>query len=314
MEGAVPGYLHYFVMERHVAGVTDDTQRHAGRPIWYYLPIILAGAWPWILFAVRRGGRSMSDGERLLWAWFVADVAVLSLAGSKLATYVLPALPALAALAALTVVRTPDGGPVRGGLQRVGSVASGATALLPLGAVAALLLTAPGSVPALPSLLWIAGPVFVFGATLMPRQGGRAWNPAEQLLIVTAATLVVTTLAVRPAVAGRLSARTLAVQLNAAGALPSRVWVVDEGTGSLVFYLRPEWRRQLVAGRIARISRFSLADLPDPADAVVAVASDRVPGVAELIDLAGVARPPDGQFLVLPLAEIRRRVRPSPGE
>jgi hypothetical protein len=115
-------------------------------------------------------------------------------------------------------------------------------------------------------------------------------------------------------VAGRLSARTLAVQLNAAGALPSRVWVVDEGTGSLVFYLRPEWRRQLVAGRIARISRFSLADLPDPADAVVAVASDRVPGVAELIDLAGVARPPDGQFLVLPLAEIRRRVRPSPGD
>lgn len=314
MEGAVPGYLHYFLMERHVAGVTADTQRHAGRPIWYYLPIVLAGAWPWILFAVRRGGRPMRDSERLLWAWFVADVVVLSLAGSKLATYVLPALPALAALAAMAIVRTPDGAPVRGGLERLGLVASGATALVPLGAVVALLLTAPGSVPTLPSLLWIAGPVFVFGGTLLHRRDGRAWIPAEQLLIVTAATLVATTIAVLPAVAGQLSARTLAAQLNAAGTLPARVWVVDEGVGSLVFYLRPEWRRQLVAGRIARISRFSLADLPDPPDAVVAVASDRVPGVAELVDLDGVDRPSGGQYLVLPLAEVRRRLRPSAGE
>ena len=106
MERAVPGYLHYFFMERHVAGMADDTQRHAGRPIWYYLPIVLAGTLAvGAVVLWRRVRPATTDAERLLWGWLLADVVLLSLAGSKLATYVLPALPAVAVLAALRIVR-----------------------------------------------------------------------------------------------------------------------------------------------------------------------------------------------------------------
>src|SRR6185312_15715716 len=47
MERAHPGYLHYYFVERHLQGYLTATQRHAGRPFWYYVPIVLGGALPW---------------------------------------------------------------------------------------------------------------------------------------------------------------------------------------------------------------------------------------------------------------------------
>ncbi len=138
MERAVPGYLHYFFAERHLAGFADDTQRHAGRPIWYYVPILLAGTLPWGV-ALWRRVRAMSDGERLLWAWLIADVVVLSLAGSKLATYLLPALPAVAALAAVRIHALPADG-------------SDAAAAVPLDVVAVAMALA--ALPAAPVVAW----------------------------------------------------------------------------------------------------------------------------------------------------------------
>ena len=137
MEHAVPGYLHYFFMERHVAGVTGDTQRHAGRPFWYYAPILLAGTWPWLIYATQRARRRFTDDERLLVCWFLVDIAVLSLAGSKLATYVLPALPAVAVFAAVRVVAAlTRAGTARTPMSVRAAIA--VTALLPLAAVAVL--------------------------------------------------------------------------------------------------------------------------------------------------------------------------------
>ena len=47
MEQAHPGYLHYYFVERHLQGYLTATQRHAGRPFWYCLQIVLGGALPW---------------------------------------------------------------------------------------------------------------------------------------------------------------------------------------------------------------------------------------------------------------------------
>ena len=102
MERAVPGYLHYFFTERHVAGVTAATERHAGRPVWYYLPILVAGAWPWGLFGMPRRARPVAPRDDCS-VRFLVDLLALSLAGSKLATYILPILPAIATLAAVTM-------------------------------------------------------------------------------------------------------------------------------------------------------------------------------------------------------------------
>lgn len=315
MEQASPGYLHYFFMERHVAGVTDDTQRHAGRPFWYYLPIVLAGTWPWLpaawpraraLFA-RGGGAPSTDSpslppalgaDRLLVSWFVADFVLLSVAGSKLATYLLPALPAVALLAGKALADLGHG-PAPRWLR----AAEGVTAALP--AVGLAVVAWQGQAVASPLLgLAVLLPVAVFFAPA----SGPAPPVASRLLMVTAAALLAITLAVRPIVADGLTARNLGAHFNAAGAVPGHVWIVDEGVGSFIFYLRADLRRGLVKGQVARVSRFSAPDLlGGPPDDVLAIAPDRVAGVAEILDLDDVPRPPANEFLVLPLGRVRVR-------
>ena len=139
-----------------------------------------------------------------------------------------------------------------------------------------------------------------------PTLGERA-GPAR-LMTVTAAALVALALGVRPMVAEGLTARGLAAHFNAAGRVPAHVWIVDEGVGSFVFYLREDLRKGLVRGQVQRVSRFSTPDiLSGPADDVLAVASDRLEGLALILDLDDVRRPLPGAFLVLPLGGLRVR-------
>jgi len=95
----------YFVHEHFARFLT--TVHHRSEPIWFFVPVLLAGMFPWSMFcieAVRRGLKE-SDSNRqihsatwflVLWAGLV--FAFFSLSGSKLATYILPALPPLAIL------------------------------------------------------------------------------------------------------------------------------------------------------------------------------------------------------------------------
>ena len=96
--------------------VTDRLAEHPehfiGGPWWQYgpavlgqalpwTPLALAGAWPSLLRASgRRGG-----ADRLLWAWAVVPVLVLSSATVKNAHYAIHALPPLSTWAALGLVR-----------------------------------------------------------------------------------------------------------------------------------------------------------------------------------------------------------------
>ncbi|HZZ71842.1 MAG TPA: glycosyltransferase family 39 protein [Pirellulales bacterium] len=81
---------------------------HSGR-IWYYIPIVLAGFFPWSIFGipttldlVRRvkQGETDSRAARLVAAWICVWVGFFSLASTKLPNYILPAYPALALAAA----------------------------------------------------------------------------------------------------------------------------------------------------------------------------------------------------------------------
>ena len=96
--------------------VTDRLASHPehfiGGPRWQYgpavlgqglpwTPLALVGAWPSLLRAIRgRGG-----ADRLLWAWAVVPVLVLSAATVKNAHYAIHALPPLSTWAALGLVR-----------------------------------------------------------------------------------------------------------------------------------------------------------------------------------------------------------------
>ena len=95
----------YFVHEHFARYLT--TVHHRSEPIWFFVPILLVGMFPWSAFfgeAVRRGlANRYAEPQRhsdtwflLLWAGLV--FAFFSMSGSKLATYILPVMPPLAIL------------------------------------------------------------------------------------------------------------------------------------------------------------------------------------------------------------------------
>jgi 4-amino-4-deoxy-L-arabinose transferase-like glycosyltransferase len=119
MNARVPGYLHYYFVERHVLGFATATQEHHGQPWWYYLPLTIGGGLPWIVFA----GGAFDAPKRLAWTWLASAVVLLTVSQSKAVTYILPAMPAIAILAAVSPVG-----------QRVWKAVALTTALLLAGA------------------------------------------------------------------------------------------------------------------------------------------------------------------------------------
>lgn len=104
MESANPGYLGYFILKQHFANVfgeLGDLQARHPRPIYYYLPILVVGFFPWSLIlvgAVRDALRRFDDMSILLLIWIAVILLVFSISSSKLSTYILPLWPAAALL------------------------------------------------------------------------------------------------------------------------------------------------------------------------------------------------------------------------
>ena len=143
VESQQPGFLRYYFFERHVLGFASGKQPHSDQPWWYYLPILLGGGLPWIATCGGRGTATVSDRlavastrrewpatallhgaiaawtRRLnvdfpspvafLWFWLIGWTVFLTVAQSKLATYLWPAFPPLAILAAVAWTRMIDG-------------------------------------------------------------------------------------------------------------------------------------------------------------------------------------------------------------
>ena len=105
MNAREPGYLQYYFFNRHLLGFTTETQRHGGQPWWYYLPVIIGGGLPWVVYAWpgmasrKRSPDGRARNDLLLWTWLGGAVVLLSFSNAKAVTYVLPAIPSVAILA-----------------------------------------------------------------------------------------------------------------------------------------------------------------------------------------------------------------------
>ncbi len=136
-------FVREYIIRHHVRRFLGQEFGHVA-PFWYYIPLLLAGMYPWSAFVPIIGWQSLSgwrcDREKLccawaMWAFWAAVVMVFfSLSKSKLPGYVLPAVPALCLLVA---VRLQSLWTVRSGLRPAEAALMGFTALL-LGAVFAL--------------------------------------------------------------------------------------------------------------------------------------------------------------------------------
>jgi 4-amino-4-deoxy-L-arabinose transferase-like glycosyltransferase len=102
-------FVEGFIVKHNLSRFSGVISSHGG-PLWFYVPVLLVGFFPWcgslpsaLWRAVRvaRRRRAVSPAERLTvtcLCWFVGVFVFFSLAGTKLPSYLFPAFPALALL------------------------------------------------------------------------------------------------------------------------------------------------------------------------------------------------------------------------
>lgn len=127
-----PGFLQFFIVHEHFERYIANTE-HSWGP-WFYLPIIIAGSWPWVYFVplalagcavpfipgcrpfrpkTLAAGTTAIDSDdagahaalRFLLIWFATILVFFSIPRSKLGEYILPALPPIAILAGRGLAR-----------------------------------------------------------------------------------------------------------------------------------------------------------------------------------------------------------------
>ena len=105
-----PAFLDYFVIDHTINRFTTN-QFHRGEPFWFYLAIVPAMSFPWLLMAIWHAIKTLKKPFsyiQVLWLWIVIPLFFFSLSSSKLILYVLPVFPAIAVIAASTWYHLPE--------------------------------------------------------------------------------------------------------------------------------------------------------------------------------------------------------------
>jgi 4-amino-4-deoxy-L-arabinose transferase-like glycosyltransferase len=296
MESRQPGYLHYYFVSRHLLGFATATQQHGDQPWWYYLPIVGAGGLPWILYVWRSRAATpiQHRGAVLLWCWLAGALVMLSIAGSKLITYALPAFPPIAILAA-SVWSNASVAAVERPLTRLATLHAMLFAVIAAGVPwVAADYTGGVTGPAIAVLgavaigwLWLAARA---RATALPA----LWT---RLTIGTGVTYAAALAVLAAPMADAYSARSLAQRLNQAARFPPTLFVVNERIGSAVFYLRPELRRSLDPTRVRQIAAADLEGAVKPGD-MIAIRRESLPSLGPALAAWDAYRTDAGRYAV----------------
>lgn len=104
--GQDPGWMWFYFVREHFLRFTT-TEHGRFEPAWFFLPVLVAGLFPWVVFAWQSVRHSLAGGWRergrhleawFLVLWIVLIVAFFSKSQSKLITYISPVFPAAAVL------------------------------------------------------------------------------------------------------------------------------------------------------------------------------------------------------------------------
>lgn len=302
------GYLHYFFVERHVQGFATSTQRHSGRPWWYYLPILMGGSLPWlpdlcslVLLAVTRKLPQAVAHVRswiFLAACLASNILFLSLAGSKLWTYCLPLFPALAILVVRLWLDYLSDAPVDEPLWYRRLVA-GISTIVSLGALplSVSIVAKKFSLHVTPPL-WVAAVLGGVSLTVW------RWLWLQGRYRVAIGALVSSLVyhfgfimgLIVPLVATNSSSAELARHFNAVGQVPAQLVVLDDRLGAQIFYLHPELRKGLKSNQIRTVlQELYWSDADISVDAIVVVSNRVTPRL-----------PPDSPFHSAPFTQVGR--------
>lgn len=268
MAQSCPSYLNYYFFGRHWRGFLTNSQPHGLEPWWYYLPVFIVGGIPWLGYLPVLMGDAVSrwrnrkpavtdgGGNRpvlFLGCWVVGCALFLMVARSKNCTYVWPVFPAIAALAAIVWARKIEGLLSDGAKRWMGRTVRCTCLIGPMALPATLAITQIALLTQFSRLAWTLA-VATALTSLAPLW---SWSRGrDRLTLVLGATTVCGQMAVLllcalPQAAGALSGRDLADYFNRTRQLPSRLLVVREQIGSIVFYLDRDLRNQLHLGQMA---------------------------------------------------------------
>jgi 4-amino-4-deoxy-L-arabinose transferase-like glycosyltransferase len=128
-------FVDTFFVNHNLERFTSTTHRHPGS-ILYYLPVLVAGLFPWSGLLVPAAARfdRRAPADVLLGLWVLGPLLFFSAAGAKLPGYILPVLPPLAVMMARGAVSLIDGDlEGRRWAARGAAVVGGLVALVVLG-------------------------------------------------------------------------------------------------------------------------------------------------------------------------------------
>jgi 4-amino-4-deoxy-L-arabinose transferase-like glycosyltransferase len=216
-------FFDVFLLNHNLQRFTSTIHSHPG-PIYFYLPLVLAGLFPWTgmaLPAIAGLAPKTSRADLFVLLWIVVPLAFFSLAGSKLPGYILPCLPPLCLLMGRAADRL---------VKRQAAPLGGARAVAVIGLVLAGLVAAlpaalyqwrdPAWVMAMPPAGWAILVAFVFARRVGPDPAG-----ALAILRVGAAGLLLLLTQIAPGiVARRESGRDLFLPAHGREVLALGAW------------------------------------------------------------------------------------------
>jgi len=106
-----PAFWNEFFWKHHVDRFLHPTLDHP-QPFWFYIPVLLAGLFPWTPLAglFFRPKTYADERVRFLLLWLVFALVFFSWSQNKLPGYLLPLLPMLAIVLAVALDRTASAG------------------------------------------------------------------------------------------------------------------------------------------------------------------------------------------------------------
>ncbi|NMV38725.1 glycosyltransferase family 39 protein [Ralstonia insidiosa] len=111
-----PEFAWFFFVHEHFQRFTS-TVHNRNAPLWYFVPLLLAGFLPWLAQLPGAARLSFARSETaangfrptlMLGLWATLIFAFFSISDSKLPGYIFPIIPALAVLAALVLDKTSE--------------------------------------------------------------------------------------------------------------------------------------------------------------------------------------------------------------
>jgi 4-amino-4-deoxy-L-arabinose transferase-like glycosyltransferase len=211
-----------FLLDHNLARFTSTVHNHPG-PVFYYLPILLAGTFAWSGLAVPglAALKARQPADVLVACWLGAPLVFFSAAGSKLPGYILPCLPPLAIAMGRAADELVRGERARGAAWRAaGLVTVALGALVAAGPLVARAQGEPAWPVLVPPALWAL-------VTALAASRRLERDPATALRILrvgAAGLLLLITGAAVPILARRESGRALFRDTGGAEVLAWNAW------------------------------------------------------------------------------------------